>query len=71
MAKFIIARGNKRTGTKGLMGVLRIDNEVKPRQKANEVSKLFPTRIATRAASFSVVEARDLDDLIAKYGPEI
>lgn len=71
MAKFIIARGNKRTGTNGLMGVLRIDNEVKPRQRVNEVSKLFRTRIAAHAASFSVVEARDLDDLIAKYGPEI
>ena len=31
MAKYLIARDDKLTGRKGLMGVLRIDNEVKPR----------------------------------------
>lgn len=71
MAKYLIARDDKLTGRKGLMGVLRIDNEVKPRRNAHEVSTLFSRRIASRAARFSVVEALDLDTLVAKYGPEI
>lgn len=71
MAKYVIARDDKRIGRKGLMGVLRIDNDVKPRRNANEVSTLFPRRIAARATRFSIVEALDLDALVAKYGPEI
>ncbi len=71
MAKYLIARNDKLTGRKGLMGVLRIDNEVKPRRNAHEVATLFPRRIASRAARFSIVEALDLDALVEQYGPEI
>lgn len=71
MAKFIIATGNKLTGAKGLLGYLRIDNEVKTKTSAAFLADLFPKRIASRAANFSIVEATDIEVLVEKYGPEI
>lgn len=71
MAKFIIARGDKIAKKSGLLGVLRIDNEVKVRRNVHEIATLFPRRVASRAALFSIVEALDLEALIEKYGPEI
>lgn len=70
--KWLLALDNKLTGKRGIMGMLELLPKAAERigRGIYEMSALFPSSIASRAARF-VVDEGTYDEVMAHHGPEI